>query len=204
MEGGTTTGAAEGGGADATFSTPVPGAMPTMPAGYTALPNVPPTPPQGMLPPGIPINLDPWAFTESCFLKPLSAAPMGYVLGGLFGVFLASWEGISPPVLLPGVPMPPSKPMRDEFRATGRLMRRKAMTWGKNFALVTALLNGCECGLAKVRAKHDLVNPGIAGCVTGAALAAGQGGRPTLSGMAMGCAGFATFSVAIEHLMGRH
>ena len=61
-------------------------------------------------------------FTESCMMKPLMTIPLGFVLGAGFGVFMGSWEGIAPPPLLPGIPMAPSKPIAQEFKATARTM----------------------------------------------------------------------------------
>lgn len=44
-----------------------------------------------------------------------------------------------------------------------------------------------------------MINGTMAGCATGAALAAGQGPQA----MCLGCVGFAAFSAAIEHFMDR-
>lgn len=93
--------------------------------------------------------------------------PIGWVLGGAFGVLIASWESMSPPVTMPGVPEPPSKPWKEEFRAAGRTMGRKCASWSKNFAIVTAVYQGLECSLERSRAKHDIWNHGVAGCGTG-------------------------------------
>ena len=150
---------------------------------------------------GMPQGLtDPLGFTESCLMKPLVMVPMGFAMGGAFGVFMGSWEGISPPVLLPGVPMPPPKPMMQEFRATGRQMGRKAKNWSKNFAIITAVFSGGECALERIRAKDDMWNSCIAGFIAGAGLSARQGPQAML----FGGAGFAVFSVIIDKITGRH
>ena len=143
---------------------------------------------------------NPLAFSESCMMKPLMTIPLGFCMGGAFGVFMGSWEGISPPPMLPGVPMAPSKPVAAEFKATARVMGRKARTWSKNFAVVTAVFSGSECALERIRAKNDMYNSIFAGFFSGAALAIKQGPQAMLFG---GC-GFAVFSVVIDKFTGRH
>jgi len=148
--------------------------------------------------PNIPPDM--FSFTESCMMKPLMTIPMGFVLGAGFGVFMGSWEGIAPPPLLPGVPMAPSKPIAQEFKATARTMGRKARNWSKNFAVVTAVFSGSDCALERIRAKNDMYNSIFAGFFSGAALAIKQGPQA----MAFGGIGFAVFSVVIDKFTGRH
>ena len=100
-------------------------------------------------------------------MKSITGAPVGWALGGAFGILIASWESMTPPVLMPGVPEPPGKPWKEEFRAAGRTMARKTASWSKNFAIVTAVYQGLECSLERTRAKHDIWNHGVAGCGTG-------------------------------------
>ena len=146
------------------------------------------------------VQMDPFGFTESCMMKPLMTVPLGFVMGAAFGVFMGSWEGISPPVLLPGVPMPPAKPMVEEFRATGRQMGRKARNWSRNFAVITAIFSGTECVLERIRAEDDMWNSISAGFISGAVLAIKQGPQAML----LGGAGFAAFSYVIDKVTGRH
>jgi hypothetical protein len=54
-----------------------------------------------------------------------------------------------------------------------------------------------ECAIEKWRGVSDELNPLLAGCTTGAVLASRTGPK----GMAIGCAGFATFSYAMEKVM---
>lgn len=93
--------------------------------------------------------------------------------------------------------------------------------------LSVALITGLECVIEKYRAKHDVKNAAIAGCITGATFAASQGPtvgphpRPDQSSlhsprlthtvicdfeqaMCVGCAGFTAFSVAMDSLMDLH
>ena len=193
--------------------------------GPPPLPNFVPLPGTGVVPPGSPqgnlnmshaqnqlyrdipdwmpqppvIPRDPMSFMESCVMKGLVSVPVGWGLGLAFGVLIASWESMSPPILMPGVPEPPSRPWREEFRAAGITMRRKSTSWSKNFALVTGVYSGTECLLERQRAKHDIVNHGAAGCATGAVLAAKHGPHAAC----MGCLGFAAFSLVIETVMAK-
>jgi import inner membrane translocase subunit TIM22 len=179
---------------------------PSLPVGSTASGYVP----KLVSPPGRPgggggggsalVQMDPFGFTESCMMKPLMTVPLGFVMGAAFGVFMGSWEGISPPVLLPGVPMPPAKPMVEEFRATGRQMGRKARNWSRNFAVITAIFSGTECVLERIRAEDDMWNSISAGFISGAVLAIKQGPQAML----LGGAGFAAFSYVIDKVTGRH
>lgn len=57
--------------------------------------------------------------------------------------------------------------------------------------------SGSQCMFETSRAKHDIYNHALAGCFSGAALAARQGPYAA----AGGCATFAAFSTAIEHFM---
>ena len=142
--------------------------------GSTSFPlgNVPPQAAPGMpeipfLPKPPPTMRDPFSYMESCVMKTITGAPVGWALGGAFGILMASWESMTPPVLMPGVPEPPGKPWKEEFRAAGRTMARKTASWSKNFAIVTAVYQGLECSLERTRAKHDIWNHGVAGCGTG-------------------------------------
>ena len=52
----------------------------------------------------------------------------------------------------------------------------------------------------KYRGKHDVWNAVVSGCVTGAAMQAKQGPQAS----AIGCGGFAAFSLVIDSIMGTH
>jgi len=137
---------------------------------------------------------------ESCVTKLVIGTCMGGVLGMGFGVIMASFEGMSPPVMLPGEKEPPKKTWKQELRDGARKTKAKSRSWGKNFAALTAMFQGFECAVEKVRGKHDIYNSCTAGCFTGAALARQSGPQA----MAIGCVGFAAFSAAIDTFMGTH
>lgn len=58
-------------------------------------------------------------------------------------------------------------------------MRDKSVSYAKAFALFGALYAFNECVIEKFRAKHDKVNPALAGCATGAMLAYSGGNWKT-------------------------
>jgi len=82
-------------------------------------------------------------------------------------------------------------------RTVLREMAIKTYSSAKNFAIIAALFTGYECAIESYRAKHDVANTAVAGCLTGATMAARSGPQSAL----FGCAGFAAFSVAVEHFL---
>jgi len=76
-------------------------------------------------------------------------------------------------------------------------MGRASYSSAKNFGMVGAIFSGTECCIEGFRAKNDLYNGVAAGCITGGALAAKAGPQAA----AVGCAGFAAFSAAIDYYM---
>jgi|LauGreSBDMM110SN_4_FD.fasta_scaffold12849_4 import inner membrane translocase subunit TIM22 len=63
------------------------------------------------------------------------------------------------------------KSTRTVLREMALNMRDKSVSYGKAFATFGALYSFNECVIEKFRAKHDKVNPALAGCTTGAMLA---------------------------------
>jgi mitochondrial import inner membrane translocase subunit TIM22 len=88
-------------------------------------------------------------------------------------------------------------PIRQQLRAGLKDMGRSAWSSGKNFGKIGLIYSGVECGIEKLRAKNDLTNGIAAGCLTGGALAIKAGPQAA----AVGCAGFAAFSAAIDAYM---
>jgi hypothetical protein len=76
-------------------------------------------------------------------------------------------------------------------------MYRSSVSSGKNFAKVGAIFSGTECAIEGLRAKNDLYNGVAGGCITGGVLARNAGPQA----VAVGCAGFAVFSAAIDAYM---
>ncbi|KAL2118412.1 hypothetical protein VTJ04DRAFT_8072 [Mycothermus thermophilus] len=168
----------------------------------------------GNVPPGYDPN-DPnvkWLTSamESCYAKTVMSGAAGFALGGLFGMFMASMAydtpyhtpttpgGASPiPGAPPGVTSISDLPLKQQLAHGFRDMGKRSWSTAKNFGMVGALFSGIECGIEGLRAKNDLANGVAAGCATGAILA--RNGGP--QAMAVGCAGFAAFSAAIDAWM---
>jgi len=90
-----------------------------------------------------------------------------------------------------------SLPLRKQLAHGFKDMGARSWSTAKNFGAVGALFAGIECGIEGLRAKNDLGNGVAAGCLTGAILA--RNGGPQAA--AVGCAGFAAFSAAIDAWM---
>lgn len=135
---------------------------------------------------------------ESCAVKAVMGGVMGGLMGAATGFVLGGYGSIAPPVTLPGVPEPPSIPMKWQLRENWLSTARRARKWGRNMGAVTIIFSGVECMIEKYRGRHDILNGTSAGCITGAALASKQG--PVA--MCFGCAGFAAFSAAMESFLG--
>lgn len=90
-----------------------------------------------------------------------------------------------------------SLPMRQQLAAGFRDMGARSFSSAKNFGKVGAIFAGTECCIEGFRAKNDLKNGVMAGCITGGVLAAPAGPQAA----AFGCAGFAAFSLAIDAYM---
>ncbi|OQV06502.1 hypothetical protein CLAIMM_11059 [Cladophialophora immunda] len=132
---------------------------------------------------------------ESCVAKSALAGGMGFVLGGAFGLFMSSMAYDTP--LSPQGQQITSLPVREQLRRGLKDMGSKSYSSAKNFALIGALYSGTECCIEGFRAKSDLMNSVSAGCITGGILAHKAGPQAA----ALGCAGFAAFSAAIDAYM---
>src|ERR1700712_5104042 len=92
-----------------------------------------------------------------------------------------------------------SYPLREQLRRGFKDMGARSFSSAKNFGKVGAIFSGVECCIEGFRAKNDLKNGVMAGCITGGVLAAPAGPQAA----ALGCAGFAAFSLAIDSYMRR-
>jgi mitochondrial import inner membrane translocase subunit TIM22 len=90
-----------------------------------------------------------------------------------------------------------SLPWKQQVKIGFKDMGARSWSTAKNFGMVGALFSGIECGIEGLRAKNDMGNGVAAGCLTGAILA--RNGGPQAA--AVGCAGFAAFSAAIDAWM---
>ena len=138
--------------------------------------------------------------SESCGGKAAIGVFGGGVMGLLMGVFLGAMSDATPVVNSIHGKDIPQAPIREQMKVVARTTWQKSLYWCKNFAFLTGVFGGSECLVEKYRGKHDVWNPVLSGCITGAALNAKSGPQAA----AMGCGGFAAFSLVIDTVMGTH
>ncbi|RMZ87685.1 hypothetical protein DV736_g5087, partial [Chaetothyriales sp. CBS 134916] len=134
---------------------------------------------------------------ESCLTKSILSGGAGFALGGAFGLFMASMA-YDTPLSPQGQQLSNATiPWRQQLKVGLKDMGSRSWSSAKNFGMIGALYSGTECCVEGLRAKNDLTNSAVAGCLTGGALGVRAG--PTAA--ALGCAGFAAFSTAIDAYM---
>eukprot|EP00559_Dactyliosolen_fragilissimus_P009144 CAMPEP_0184872966 /NCGR_PEP_ID=MMETSP0580-20130426/41581_1 /TAXON_ID=1118495 /ORGANISM="Dactyliosolen fragilissimus" /LENGTH=245 /DNA_ID=CAMNT_0027375823 /DNA_START=59 /DNA_END=796 /DNA_ORIENTATION=+ len=138
--------------------------------------------------------------TDSCAGKAAVGIFGGAFCGLLMGVFMGAMSDMSPPVQIIDGKEVPQAPLKEQMRTTLRATGEKCLYWSRNFAFITGVFGGSECLVEKYRGTHDVWNSVISGCVTGAAMQAKQGPQAA----ALGCGGFAAFSLVIDKIMGTH
>lgn len=137
---------------------------------------------------------------ESCPVRTALAGGAGFALGGIFGLFIASMS-YDTPMHIPGSTAPAisSLPIRQQLKIGLKDMGSRSYSTAKNFAIVGTIYAGTECAIESLRARHDMYNSVSSGCITGGVLAKSAGPKAA----AIGCAGFAAFSAAIDYYMNR-
>jgi import inner membrane translocase subunit TIM22 len=88
-------------------------------------------------------------------------------------------------------------PIRQQLAIGLKDMGKQSYASAKNFGRIGAIFSGTECAIEGLRGKNDLWNGVAGGCITGGALAYKAGPQAA----ALGCAGFAAFSAAIDWYM---
>jgi import inner membrane translocase subunit TIM22 len=131
---------------------------------------------------------------ESCPAKTMISGGAGFALGGVFGLFMASMSYDTP--MSGGTPSS-SLPLRQQLKHGFKDMGVRSWSSAKNFGIVGAIFSGTECCIEGFRAKNDIYNGIAAGCITGGVLASSAGPQAA----AIGCAGFAAFSAAIDYYL---
>lgn len=109
-------------------------------------------------------------------LPAMLASPMDPIYGGKSALETTTWTQL-----------------KTTMKDTGRQAKGNFKTWG----IMSGTYATSECLIESTRGTSDDLNPLLAGCATGAFLAARSGPQ----GMAFGCAGFASFSYAMEKVM---
>ena len=111
---------------------------------------------------------------EACATKIIIGGVMGSVIGIAMGAFMGAMGDVSPIQVLNGREVPVA-PLREQMRGAFKSTAAKTGGWAKSFGILSALFGGVECVVEKYRAKHDVWNPVISGCVVGATLSAKGG-----------------------------
>ena len=137
---------------------------------------------------------------NSCGGKAAIGVFGGGLMGLLMGVFLGAMSDSTPPVQIIAGKEVPQAPLREQIKVTFRATAEKSLYWCRNFAFITGVFGGSECLVEKFRGKHDVWNSVASGCITGAALQAKSGPQAA----AIGCGGFAAFSLVIDSFMGHY
>jgi mitochondrial import inner membrane translocase subunit TIM22 len=104
---------------------------------------------------------------EACGGKIISGGALGAVLGVGMGLFFGAMGDVSPIQIVQGREVPQA-PLREQMRTAVKSTASKMGGWAKNFGVLTALFGGVECVIEKYRAKHDVWNPVVSGCIVGA------------------------------------
>ncbi|KAL5039525.1 Mitochondrial import inner membrane translocase subunit tim22 [Batrachochytrium dendrobatidis] len=125
---------------------------------------------------------------ESCPGRTVASGVIGFGLGAAIGMFMSSvdWNINNEEFT--------KLSTREQMRLTAKDMFAKSYSSAKGFAVIGAVFASSECVIESFRAKHDIYNNIMSGCFAGAVMAAKSGPQS----MALGCAGFAAFSGAIE------
>ena len=139
------------------------------------------------------------AVMESCPGKMVMSGVMGFALGGAFGLFMSSMRYDTPlSTTLPGTStVIADLPIRQQLKHGLKDMGKASLSSAKNFGMIGTMFTGTECAIEGLRAKNDLWNGVAGGCITGGVLAMKAGPQAA----AVGCAGFAAFSAAIDYYM---
>ncbi|XP_059656280.1 mitochondrial import inner membrane translocase subunit TIM22-4-like [Cornus florida] len=128
---------------------------------------------------------------NNCAVRSVVSGAMGGGLGLFMGLFLGALDNPLMQAEMTG---------RQQFIYTAKQMGSRSWSSCKTFAVMGFIFSATECVVEKARAKHDITNTLVAGCVTGGALSARGGPKAAC----FGCAGFAAFSVLIEKFLERH
>eukprot|EP00271_Cylindrocystis_brebissonii_P014939 TRINITY_DN3667_c0_g1_i1.p1 TRINITY_DN3667_c0_g1~~TRINITY_DN3667_c0_g1_i1.p1 ORF type:complete len:183 (-),score=21.12 TRINITY_DN3667_c0_g1_i1:315-863(-) len=130
---------------------------------------------------------------NNCAVRSVMSGVMGGVSGVFFGLLFTALEQ-------PTHAEPSPVPFRQQVVQGTKYLANRSWSSAKYFALLGAIYSASECVVEKARAKHDISNAAIAGCMTGGILSARAGPQAACGG----CAAFAAFSVAIEHFFTGH
>ncbi|KAK9449997.1 Tim17/Tim22/Tim23/Pmp24 family-domain-containing protein [Limtongia smithiae] len=185
--------------ADSTNMTAPGSIFPGMPAAQFPplpyIPHFPPRPPlteEEMVAEQMRIGAEFWS---SCPAKTAMSAAGGFVLGGMFSLLMGSMA-YDVPVGMGGAPVS-ELPFREQMKIQFKDLGTRTWSGAKNFGKIGGIFAGYECLVESLRARNDLYNGVVAGCLTGGTMAIKSGPGAAVSG----CAAFAAFSFAVELYM---
>ncbi|KAF1794507.1 Mitochondrial inner membrane translocase subunit Tim17/Tim22/Tim23/peroxisomal protein PMP24 [Phytophthora cactorum] len=115
---------------------------------------------------------------ESCWKRSVVACVAGAAMGVGLGTFLGTFEGAHGELV--------GRNMREQVTIDCDFKSIKA---GYEFALVGSIFAGVECVIERERAAHDILNPILAGGVSGGALGVGSAEFGTKTAGAKHCQG---------------
>ncbi|KAF3656321.1 Mitochondrial import inner membrane translocase subunit TIM22-1 [Capsicum annuum] len=100
---------------------------------------------------------------NNCAVRSVVSGVMGGGLGLFMGMFLGALDN---PI------MQEEMTTRQQIVFQAKQMGRRSWSSCKTFAVMGLVFSAAECTVEKVRAKHDMTNTAVAGCVTGGTLSA--------------------------------
>ncbi|XP_059314927.1 mitochondrial import inner membrane translocase subunit TIM22-4-like isoform X1 [Lycium ferocissimum] len=100
---------------------------------------------------------------NNCAVRSVVSGVMGGGLGLFMGMFLGALDN---PI------MQEEMTTRQQIVYQAKQMGRRSWSSCKTFAVMGLVFSAAECTVEKVRAKHDMTNTAVAGCVTGGTLSA--------------------------------
>uniref|UniRef100_A0A2C9UEM9 Mitochondrial import inner membrane translocase subunit TIM22 n=1 Tax=Manihot esculenta TaxID=3983 RepID=A0A2C9UEM9_MANES len=100
---------------------------------------------------------------NNCAVRSVASGVMGGGLGLFMGLFLGALDN---PL------MQEEMTAREQFIYTAKQMGRRSWSSCKAFAVMGLIFSAAECIVEKARAKHDVTNTVVAGCVTGGSMSA--------------------------------
>ncbi|KAG3151613.1 hypothetical protein PI126_g10904 [Phytophthora idaei] len=135
---------------------------------------------------------------ESCWKRSVVACVAGAAMGVGLGTFLGTFEGAHGELV--------GRNMREQlyngFSKSIKAGYVRSVYYSKEFALVGSIFAGVECVIERERAAHDILNPILAGGVSGGALGAwaarSSGPKLLVQNTVKGAAGFAVMAVVFE------
>ncbi|RLN48952.1 hypothetical protein BBJ29_005667 [Phytophthora kernoviae] len=132
---------------------------------------------------------------ESCWKRSVVAVGVGAGMGVGLGTFLGTFEGAHGELV--------GRNMREQlyngFSKSIKAGWVRSVYFSKEFAMVGGIFAGVECVIERERASHDILNPILAGAVSGGALGGWAARNAVLvQNTAKGAAGFAVMAVVFE------